>query len=512
MTDYARKLIGIDALTDSARWTGEGEVVGIVDSGIDASHPDFEGRIRATDCVAGASAVDHWGHGTHVAGIVAGSGAASEGKVRGMAPGAELAVLGIVNDERRLLLPPNIGELLNRVADMGARIINLSWGTAVSSVYENGAMAVDTFTRERPDVLVVIAAGNEGTAPTGQPSLYTMGAPATAKNSITVGACCSSRPDFPDVTWGKYRQAKFPLPPTGDLPLAGNPDLPAALSSRGPTDSDGVGPDVLAPGTAVLSARAADVPDRMYWRPCPEYDGRYAFENGTSMAAPVVSGAAAVLRQYLRQELHIESPSAALLKGLLVASADRMPWSRPDEDEPDFGYPDFDQGHGRLNVASILPSEGARPQRVLEIKDVADDSDTALESRAPIGATHKAVRSYRLKVREGAIGPLRIVLAWSDYSVRTIQNNLSLHVQCPGGVQLVGNPDHHWLIPKVKYLDPRLRGVVPDRRNNVQRIDVDPQVAGPYRIRLLAENTLFPPQGYALIVCGELEGSVEEEL
>jgi serine protease AprX len=512
VTDYARKLIAVESLTDAAKWTGEGETVGIVDSGIDATHPDFEDRIHATAAVAGASEVDRVGHGTHVAGIVAGSGAASESKVCGIAPGAKLAVLGIVNEGRRLMLPPDIGELLHRVADMGANIINLSWGSAISSVYENGAMAVDTFVRERPDVLVVIAAGNEGSAPTGLPSLYTMGAPATAKNAITVGACCSSRPDFPDDTWGTYKQAKFPLPPTSELPLTGNPDLPAAFSSRGPTDSDSVGPDLLAPGTAILATRAADVPDRAYWRAYAPYDGRYAFNNGTSMAAPVVSGAAAIVRQYLREDRGRASPSAALIKALLVASADRLPFCRPDEDEADFGYPDFDQGHGRLNLGAILPSAGASPGRVLELKDFTDDADCALESRAPAGATHKAVRSYRLKVREGASEGLRIVLAWSDYSVRAIQNNLSLHVQCPGGVQLVGNPGHHWLVPKVKYLDPRLQGVVPDRRNNVQRIDVDPPLAGAYRIRLLAENTLFPPQGYALVVRGELEGGVDEEL
>lgn len=505
MTDFARKVIGVESLEGSAMCTGDGEVVGIVDSGIDATHPDLAGRIRDTDSVDGASVVDSWGHGTHVAGIVAGDGTASAGKIRGIAPAAEIAVLGVVNDQGRLELPPNIGDLLTRVADMGATIINLSWGTALSSAYENGAMAVDTFMRNRPDVLVVIAAGNEGTAPDGLASLYTIGAPATSKNAITIGACCSSRPEFANVTWAAYKKAKFPLPPTSDLPLAGNPDLPAAFSSRGPTDTDSIGPDLLAPGTAILAARAADAPDHAYWRLCAGYGGHYAYDNGTSMAAPVVSGAAAVVRQYLRESLDRPTPSAALLKALLVASADRIPWSRPAAHASDFGYPDFDQGHGRINLAAILPSAGVSPLRRLELVDVASDSALALESRAPLGAAHRAVRSYRFRVRDDASEPLRIVLAYSDYSVKGIQNNLVLHLRCPDEDQLGGNPDLRWLVPRAMY------AVVPDRRNNVERVHLDPPPPGEYRLRVIAENTLFPPQGYAVVVCGELDGGLEEE-
>ncbi len=511
MSDYARQVIGLDALDDAARWTGAGEVIGVVDSGIDATHPDFAERIVGVAAVEGASEVDQVGHGTHVAGIAAGSGAASGGKVRGIAPAAQLAVLGIVGGDGKLLLPPDIGKLLHQIADMGAKVVNLSWGTPVSGAYENGAMAVDTFVRERPDVLVVVAAGNEGAAPGGDATLYSVGTPASAKNVVTVGACCSSRPDFPKETWGTYKPAKFPAPPLRDAALAGNPDLPAGLSSRGPTDSDGVGPHLLAPGTAILAPRAANAMEALFWKPCSDHDGRYGYMNGTSMAAPVVSGAAAILRQWLREDRQLAEPSAALLKALLVTCADRLAWNRAAEDEPDFGYPDFDQGFGRLNLGAVMPSSGASPKRKVVLQDVANDADLALESRPPAGAKHKAIRSWRFTVAEGATEPLRIVLAWSDYSVAGIQNDLNLALQCPGGTRLVGNQDHRWLLPKVKYLDPRLQGVVLDRRNNVQRIDVDPPAAGAYRLRLIAENTLFPPQGYALCVRGDLDGDLEIE-
>jgi serine protease AprX len=308
------------------------------------------------------------------------------------------------------------------------------------------------------------------------------------------------------VTWGIYQEAKFPLPPTSDLTLSGDPDKPAAFSSRGPVfQSESVGPDLLAPGTAILAARASNVPDRMYWRPCADYEGFYAFDNGTSMAAPVVSGAAAVIRQYLRLKRNLPAPSAALLKALLVAAADRIPWSRLPEEEPDFGYPDFDQGHGRLNLASILPSETAPADRRLELVDVANQSTRALESRAREGSQHRASRSYRFVVREGAREPVRIVLTWSDWSVAGIQNNLLMYLQCPGAQTVVGNPGHRWLIPNARYLSTAVN------RNNVQRVDIDPPEPGPYRLRVIADNTLFPPQGFALVVRGELDGPLEEE-
>lgn len=509
MTDWARKLIGLEALDNPQQRNGAGEVIGVIDSGVDATHPDLQGRVTAT-AVAGGSAVDKVGHGTHVAGTIAGDGSASEGKLRGMAPAAELRMLGIVGDDGHLLLPPDIGDLLEQVADMGAKIINLSWGTPIASVYENGAMAVDSFARKHPDVLVVIAAGNQGIAPHGEPSLYTIGTPATAKNALSVGACCSSRPDFETETWNAYQPARFPQPPICDLTLTGNPDLPAAFSSRGPTDSESLGPDLLAPGTAILAARAAGVPDRRFWRPCADYDGHYAFNNGTSMAAPVVSGAAAIVRQYLCAD-GAADPSGALLKAVLICAADRLPWSRRASQEADFGYPDFDQGHGRLNLSSVLPTANAPAARRLSFCDIPNESDDALESRAPVGSIHKAVRAYRFSVREGATAPLRIVLGWSDYSVRAVQNSLSLNVQCPNATQLVGNPNHRWLTPKGEYLDLGVRAALPDRRNNFQRVDLDPPPAGVYRIRVLAENTLFPPQGYALIVSGELDNDLKEE-
>jgi len=512
MTDHARRLVGIEALNEGAeRWTGEGEIVGVIDSGVDGTHPDLADRVLVYETANGATATDRIGHGTHVASTIAGSGAASGGQLRGMAPDARLVCLGIVDEAEALRLPTDLADLLRQVADHGAKIINLSWGTPLASVYEQGSMAIDTFTRERPDVLVVIAAGNAGKAPKGYPSLYSIGTPATAKNALTVGACASDRSEFADATWGAYAPRRFPVAPTSSQLLVGDPALPAALSSRGPTDSDGVKPDVLAPGTAILAARAAEAPDRSYWKSYPAFDNHYGFMNGTSMATPVASGAAAVVRQYLREERKVANPSSALLRAVLIAGALRVPWTRAAEDERDFGYPDFDQGYGRIDVSTMLPHKSCPARRGIGLVDVADGDEDALESRAPEGATHKAIHTYGVTVPADAGESLRIVLTWTDYSVRSVQNLLALDVRGPNGLRRRGNEEHAWLRPRDDLLDPELQGLRFDNRNSVQQAVIASPPPGRYHVRVTARNTLFPPQGFALCVCGELEGGLERE-
>ena len=121
----ARSLVGVDGLP----WTGEGEVVAVFDSGIDRDHADFNGRVTSRRAPRGGSKEDHVGHGTHVAGIVAGTGAASAGR-SGASPRGQARGRGLRRRRRRPLIPADWSELLKRgVAKRGAHIVNLSVGT-----------------------------------------------------------------------------------------------------------------------------------------------------------------------------------------------------------------------------------------------------------------------------------------------------------------------------------------------------------------------------------------------
>jgi subtilisin family serine protease len=506
--DLSRRLIGVERVNEAAAtpFTGEGEIVAVFDSGIDDTHPDLADRILVHETLPGAATGDVVGHGSHVAGLVAGTGAASKGKITGMAPGAELAVFGVVGPGGKLALPPDLGQLLQHAVDAGAKIVNLSWGVPLPGPYEGYSMTLDKFLRAHPDVLVVVAAGNSGKAPKGTLTFNTVGTPATAKNVLTVGACQSDRPGFTD-TWGKRKPRTFPLPPASDEPVAGNPDRTANVSSRGPTDYESVKPDLVAPGTFILSARAAAIDPSLPWQDCPDFDNRYVYIGGTSMAAPIVAGAAALVRQYLRVARATPAPSSALVKAILLAGAKRLPSMRTAGSPEDVGYPDFDQGYGRLDLATILPTADS-PGRRLAFVDVPNDSPEALESRTPAAdGSRSGKATYTVKVAKGATSPLRVVLTWTDFAAVHVQNNLELVVTGPGLPIAVGNGENSF--GKSSLFHPaeqeEFAGVTPDPANNVEHVTVPTPKPGEYRIRVIAENTPFPPQGFAVCVAGDLD-------
>ncbi|MGY3684776.1 S8 family serine peptidase [Streptomyces sp. TE33382] len=523
--DHARRLVGVDRVgprADAAEppaqvpWTGAGEIVGVFDSGIDGTHPDLVDRIVVNESLVGGEAFDFAGHGTHVAGIVVGSGAASGGLITGVAPGARLAVFRVFDEDNRLHVGPSLGPMLARAVDAGARVINLSWGNPLSGTYDQYSLAVDSFVAEHPDVLVVVAAGNSGVAPKGTHEFNTCGTPATAKNALTVGACTTDRDNdgLADLTWNRFRQPQFPLPPAGVEHVCGNPDLPAAISSRGPSDYGSVVPHLLAPGTFVLSARSSStrMDPRLPWRDSPDHDGRYMYIGGTSMAAPVVAGAAAVVRQYLREVRRLASPSAALMKAVLIAATRRLPSLRTPHSAQDLGYPDFDQGFGRLDLTLVLPTPDAPADRRIVWADLPDADPGALEAFADPEGTRRGSRTYRLTVPDGPhTDDLRVVLAWTDRPGNAVQNNLDLAVTTPDGTIHVGNEEHTY--NKVPGFDrttvAQLTGLPLDRANTVEAVRIGNPVPGTYSIKVFAQNTPFPAQGYAVCAAGPIS---EEEL
>ncbi|RYF73506.1 MAG: hypothetical protein EOO39_10325 [Cytophagaceae bacterium] len=481
-------------------WTGQGEIIAILDSGIDEKHPDLKSAMYATIPVVNARPQDDIGHGTHVAGIIAGRG--KKNGPKGVAPKAKLINRAMVDAGGQLLTPVDYGELFKPVVDAGAAIINLSWGFPTGGSYFQGSRQLDEFAYQHPDILFVVAAGNEGAADqlTGDYKYGTVGAPGSAKNVVTVGAT-GLRCHRPDqctncqLTTGQKWQAKFSLPPAADLtltPVVGNPVSVVGISSRGPTNFHSVKPDLVAPGVAVESTRSQFADDSRFEAGCPISSTTfYGCKTGTSMATPFVSGAAALIRQFIRKKTPLNIPSAALLKALLIACTQTLdPINVRIRDL--VGSPDFDQGFGLLNVKTLL--EPVTGQGLLLV-DIDNQSPLALASRQPLGAAIRSYRSYAFTVADTSTVPLVIVLCWNDPPGVSVQNNLQLDVKTPSGERLFGNQGH-------KFMRDPLSVNLTDHHNNIERIRIETPSPGLYSVRVFAENTSLPNQGFSLVVFG----------
>lgn len=258
--------------------TGRGIGVAIVDSGIYA-HPDLAGRIVAsvdfTTAGGGANTSgDPGGHGTHVAGLVAGDGTASGGAFTGVAPGANLIDVRVIDGGGSSNLSTVLAGLqwvlVNRAA-YNIRVVNLSLGATPMSSYKNDPLATAAEILTFANVAVVVAAGNTG------PDAGSITSPAYDPYVITVGAVDDNG-----------------TPQTSD-------DAIATFSSHGPTAFDNVAkPDIVAPGRRMISLRAAGstldalFPDRRVIAPGATV-ADYLRLSGTSMAAPVVAGVVALM-------------------------------------------------------------------------------------------------------------------------------------------------------------------------------------------------------------------------
>lgn len=234
---------------DSGR--GAGVKIGIVDTGIDPAHPDFAGRIRATrDFTGKGSVADGHGHGTHVASIAAGSGAASGDKYVGVAPEALLCVAKVLADNGGGMMS-DVMAGIEWVVDEGAQVINLSLGAPGPGDGDDALSALCDAAVEE-GVVVCAAAGNSG------PGASTVGPPGVARLVITIGASDKS-------------------------------DGIASFSSRGPTADGRTKPDVVFPGVGIVAARASGTSMGT------PVDDHYTSASGTSMATPHATGAVALL-------------------------------------------------------------------------------------------------------------------------------------------------------------------------------------------------------------------------
>lgn len=245
--------------------TGTGVGVAVIDSGID-DHPDFFGRLIHPE---GFPSLDTYGHGTHVAGIIGGSGAGSNGAYTGVAPGVQLFDLNIT-DEFGMAYESDVVYALQWVNDnkdiYNIRVVNMSLNSTMENSYHESPLSAASEILWFNGVTVVASVGNKG--PAGGPNTAKT-APANDPFLIVVGA--SDEQDTQDRS----------------------DDTIGSFSSFGVTSDGLLRPNLVAPGFNIVSSLSShsswdiEAPHRV--------DGQYIHLSGTSMAAPLVAGVAALM-------------------------------------------------------------------------------------------------------------------------------------------------------------------------------------------------------------------------
>ncbi len=278
----------------AAGFDGKGVKIAVLDTGVDAGHPDLKGQVTAAKNFTTAPTTgDVVGHGTHVASIAAGTGAQSKGRYKGVAPGAKI-LNGKVLDDGGFGDDSGILAGMEWAAAQGADIVNMSLGGMDTPEVDPLEAAVDKLSAEK-GILFAVAAGNEGP--------QSIGSPGSADAALTVGA-------------------------------VDDKDKLADFSSTGPRVGDGaVKPDVTAPGVDITAASAKG---NEIAKEVGEKPAGYMTISGTSMATPHVAGAAAILKQQHPDWTYTE------LKGALTGSTKGGK------------YTPFEQGSGRVQVDKAI--------------------------------------------------------------------------------------------------------------------------------------------------------------
>ncbi len=532
---------------NASGYDGSTQIAAVADTGIgdgtaSGAHADIPaGRVTAIQNFTtgnspfcynvfpdGARDVDS-GHGTHVALSVLGDGGPF-GEAKGTAPAANLvfqaieeyidtfgACAGSPDGYYLVGIPDDLHQLYQPAYNAGARVHSNSWGSDAAGDYTLDSANTDDFIWDNPDMTITFSAGNDGTDANSDGVIDddSIGSPATAKNVITVGASENDRAGNYDCdtglgyvsqdayqsgqtcasmsgqnllgTWGS--RYGFVGPMAND-PTAGNQEQMAGWSSRGPTDDGRIKPDVVGPGTWVLSGYSG-LHQEGYGDPVNPQNGVYQWDGwgmpasadhkymgGTSMSNPIVAGGATVVRDFY-QKTDAHAASAALIKATLINSAvDLADENNDGADDNDFPIPNVHEGWGRVDLANAT-----------------DGSHVYVDDGTGVGTGGSATHQY--SVAAGG-SPFKVSLVWSDFpsteaAAVNLVNDLDLVVTAPGGATYRGNVfSGGW----------SQTGGSADATNNVENVYVQSAAAGTWTVRVDGANVPQGPQPFALVVDG----------
>lgn len=450
----AGAIVGLNDVAANASFTldGSGETIAIADTGLDQDHPDIIGRVAGVYTNFGldpSPSDSNTGHGTHVVLSAIGDGT-GDADAQGIAPGANLVMYALEHDPSgtfgRL---GSIYDLLNDAEQKTARIAINAWGLNGNyGQYTADSRSVDLLVSDKNTVLPLFSVGDRGSQGASQ-----VAAPATAKNVLGVGTSNTGA-------------------------LAGSV---ANISSQGPSLDGRIKPDIVAPGMNICSglAEEAKSPAGFGCATGTHADGSslYISLSGSSHATAIAGGATALIREFLREGMGLNSPSAALIKATVINGA------------TDLGTPDIpnaQEGWGQIDLErTVLPMDGTLPL------------NTFIDHNKQLNAGFGLLYSFSVDPSHG----IDITLAWSDeegsanaaQSTSRLVNDLDLILIDPSGNEWLGNDFASGF---------STTGGTADSINNVERIKVAPGVlttSGQWQVKVLHRGGTTQSFGMILV-------------